>query len=68
MTKKQKKQPTLIAYTVDNNGQNDQSFYTRIGAAWSHKDGDGLNIILKALPIDGKIVLLSPKKSEQKSA
>ena len=26
-----------------------------------HQDGDGFNVILQALPIDGKIVLRPPK-------
>jgi hypothetical protein len=26
-----------------------------------HRDGDGYNVILQALPIDGKIVLRPPK-------
>ena len=29
-----------------------------------HQDGDGYNIVLQALPIDGKIVLRLPKTDE----
>ena len=32
-----------------------------------HQDGDGYNVILQALPIDGKIVL-RPPKADAKSA
>ena len=35
------------------------------GAAFQHQDGDGFNIVLQALPIDGKIVLRPPKGEEQ---
>ena len=32
----------------------------RIGAAFPHKDGTGFNVQLRALPVDGRIVLLPP--------
>jgi hypothetical protein len=48
-------QPTYQAYTVvKREGQDD--FWLSIGAAFMHQDGDGYNIILQALPINGKIV------------
>ena len=53
-------QPTYQAYTVvKREGQDD--FWLNIGAAFMHQDGDGFNIVLQALPIDGKIVLRPPK-------
>ena len=49
-------QPNYRAYTVvKREGQDD--FWLAIGAAFMHQDGDGYNIVLQALPIDGKIVL-----------
>src|SRR5581483_6270174 len=49
-------QPTYQAYTVvKREGQDD--FWLNIGAAWMHQDGDGFNIVLSALPLNGKIVL-----------
>jgi len=33
-----------------------------IGAAFPHKDSLGFNIVLQAIPIDGKIVLRPPKE------
>jgi len=54
-------QPTHRAYTViKREGQDD--FWLPIGAAFSHQDGDGYNVVLQALPIDGKIVLRHPKE------
>ena len=47
--------PTHIAYTVNKGGE--KSYWRRIGVAFSHKDGNGFNIILESLPIDGKITL-----------
>ena len=49
-------QPSYQAYTVvKREGQDD--FWLNIGAAFMHQDGDGYNIMLQALPINGKIVL-----------
>lgn len=53
-------QPSYRAYTiVKREGQDD--FWLAIGAAFMHQDGDGFNVVLQALPIDGKIVLRAPK-------
>ena len=50
------KQPTHIAYQVrEREGQD--SIWTRIGAAWQHKDGKGFNIVIEAAPLDGRITL-----------
>ena len=53
----------LFAYTVDEydagNGKKAKT-WTRIGAAFPHKDGTGFNVQLRALPVDGRIVLLPP--------
>ncbi len=57
-------QPSYWAYTVvKRDGQDD--FWLAIGAAFMHQDGEGFNIVLQALPIDGKIVLRVPKGDEQ---
>lgn len=40
----------------DKSGE-DKSNWTRIGAAWPHKDGKGFNAELRALPVNGKFVL-----------
>ena len=46
-------QPTYQAYTVvKREGQDD--YWLNIGAAFMHQDGDGFNIMLQALPINGK--------------
>jgi hypothetical protein len=53
-------QPTYQAYTVvKREGQDD--FWLNIGAAFMHQDGDGFNVVLQALPLNGKIVLRPPK-------
>jgi hypothetical protein len=56
-------QLTHRAYTViKREGKDD--FWLAIGAAFAHEDGDGFNIVLQALPIDGKIVLRQPKEEQ----
>ncbi len=55
------------AYTViKREGQDD--FWLPIGAAFMHQDGDGYNIVLQALPIDGRIVLRLPKDEQGEGA
>jgi len=58
------KAPTHIAYQIrEREGGN--GFWTRIGAAWPHKDGNGFNIQLESVPLDGKVTLrLASEKKE----
>lgn len=61
--KDQPKQPTHRAYSViKREGQDD--FWLNIGLAFPHKDGKGLNVVLQAFPLDGKIVLREPSDDE----
>ena len=58
------KAPSHIAYQVRNNdGQ--KGIWTRIGGAWPHSDGQGFNIQLDALPIDGRITLRIPSEKDR---
>src|SRR5207244_4678866 len=53
--KEQPRQPSHRAYSViRREGQDD--FWLNIGLVFPHKDGNGFNIMLQALPLDGKIV------------
>jgi hypothetical protein len=50
------KSPSHIVYHVrDREGQ--KAIFTRIGAAWPHKDGNGFNIQIESVPLDGRITL-----------
>jgi hypothetical protein len=66
-TKKQtatSKTPSHIAYHV-RNGNSEKGYWTRIGAAWAHADGNGFNIQIETLPLDGRITLrIASEKSE----
>jgi hypothetical protein len=50
------KSPTHIAYHVRNR-DGGEGFWTRIGSAWPHTDGNGFNIQLETAPLDGRITL-----------
>jgi hypothetical protein len=53
--------PDMNAFNVQ--GEGDNTTWTKLGVAWSHKDGKGCNIVLDVLPVnfDGEIVLREPK-------
>lgn len=57
--RKQKREPVppkFLAYHVAERGE--KKFWTRIGAAWDHKDGEGFTVQLDLVPVgDGRIVL-----------
>jgi len=50
--------PSHIAYQV-REGEENKSYFNRIGAVWPHKDGAGFNIELDSFPKDGKVVVRS---------
>jgi hypothetical protein len=48
------RKPTHIVYHV-RDGKNDDSYWTRIGAAWQHADGKGFNLQVEMYPLDGRL-------------
>jgi hypothetical protein len=56
--------PALIAWHIAECGE--KSFWTRIGAAWNHEDGEGMTLQLDLIPAaGGRIVLRTPKQAEE---
>ncbi len=51
--------PDYAVYVVE--GEGDKAYWTKIGSAWSHKDGDGMNVTLIALPLNGRLTIRKPK-------
>ena len=50
------KSPSHIAYQVrDREGK--KGYWTRIGSVWPHQDGQGFNVQLEVVPLDGRITL-----------
>jgi hypothetical protein len=63
MTNPTQKRPTHRAYAVTKNGE--KSFWREIGAVWAHGDGEGFNLKLDYLPLNGaEIVVRKPKADE----
>jgi hypothetical protein len=57
------KGPSHIAYHVkDRDGG--KSYWTRIGAMWAHKDGNGFNLEFDLLPLDGRLTLRIPSEKK----
>ena len=48
-----KSKPTYTLYAVE--GKDEKSHWTRIGAAWAHRDGQGFSIKLDLVPLTGRI-------------
>ena len=51
------KAPSHVAYHVREGKAGGNGFWTRIGAAWQHKDGNGFNLQIDVVPLDGRITL-----------
>ena len=61
-TNEETNSPTHYAYQVKEGSQ--KSYWTRIGAAWAHKDGKGFSLQLESVPLDGKIQLRTATESK----
>ena len=55
--------PALRAFTVVKRPEK-EDFWLNLGVAFPHEDGEGFNLLLQALPLDGKIVLRTYKEDE----
>ncbi len=66
----EKKRPHATAYVVRNfeghDGKEDSS-WLKIGVAWLHKDGEGFDVILDAVPVEGRLVVRVNKPKESKA-
>ena len=64
--------PTYIVYHVqdsENDDNDSRGFWTKIGAAWSHKDEKGFSITLDGLlPLDGRLVLREAMQANEQKA
>ncbi len=59
-----KTQKPYSVYTVRDSGNGGEGFWVRIGAAFPNRDGKGFNVVLDALPLDGRLVIREPKAGE----
>jgi len=60
------KTPSHIAYVVSDR-ENGKSFWTRIGCAWAHADGNGFNLQIETVPLSGRITLRVASENSEKS-
>lgn len=61
MKRTQKNRPTHTVFVVE--GEGDNAYWTKLGAAWAHEneDGEGFNISLTAVPLNGRLVVRAAK-------
>lgn len=68
MAKKQeaapaKHTPSHGVFVVEGDG--DRAYWTKIGCAWAHNDGQGFNVQLSAIPVGGRLIIRARKDGEQ---
>lgn len=49
--------PTHHIYHVRDGEESEKGYWTRIGAAWPHKDGKGFSLSLELVPLSGRLTL-----------
>lgn len=50
------RKPDFIAYSV-RESRDGKGHWNKVGAAWQHRDGQGMDIQLESLPLDGRLTL-----------
>lgn len=63
-TGNQDKAPSHIVYHVVEYDNGNKANWTRAGAAWAHKDGEGFSVALNLFPVDGRLVIRTRKEDE----
>ena len=56
--------PAYRAYTVIKR-EGKEDYWLNLGVAFPHEDGEGFNVLLQAMPLDGKLVLRTYKEDEE---
>ncbi|MGB3470377.1 MAG: hypothetical protein WBA51_06125 [Erythrobacter sp.] len=56
--------PDFTAWHVRN--RRDKAFWTKVGAAWFHRERKGLAVQLEVVPINGRAVLRMPLDDENR--
>ena len=61
--------PTHKVFVVEERGEGNDAdaFWTHVGSAWAHKDGKGFNVVLSALPVNGRLVLRTFTEEDDKA-
>ena len=56
--------PAYRAYTVIKR-EGKEDYWLNLGVAFRHEDGEGFNLLLQAMPLDGKLVLRTYKEQPE---
>lgn len=61
--------PAFNAYVVTNYGAegDKKARWQQIGVAFSHKNGGGFDVVLDAVPVNGRVVLMPPKGDSEEA-
>lgn len=66
----QNSKPIYDVFVVDDRGEDQDAYWLKVGAAFPHKDKDGMNVVLQAVPTNGRLVLRrfkeKPEEDEKK--
>jgi hypothetical protein len=64
----EKRKPGATVYVVRNfenkEGKQDSS-WLKVGVAWMHKDQEGFDVLLEAVPVTGRLVIRANKPKEK---
>lgn len=55
----------LSAYAVSDAPRGKKAYWTRIGRLFPHEDGKGHDLLLNALPVNGRIVIREEEARDQ---
>ncbi|WP_229884159.1 hypothetical protein [Roseobacter sp. MH60115] len=59
------RRPDMLGDTVKEFGDGKRSSWSKVAAAWAHKDGKGFEIRMDAMPVDGRLVLRAASDDRQ---
>ena len=57
------RKPDFIAYNV-RESQDGKGYWNKVGAAWQHRDGQGYDIQLDSVPVDGRVTLRERREEQ----
>lgn len=66
MTTQTTNRPSHGVFMVEGEGK--EAFWTKIGAAWAHKDGEGFSLQLTAMPLNGRLSLRTLKAKDDNAS
>jgi hypothetical protein len=65
--KTESNRPSHRVYAVTKSGE--KNYWREIGAVWGHADGEGFNVKLDLLPLNGaEIVIRKPRPTDEAAA